>query len=235
MERSRCRSPQDKWFGSQSDRGNIRHSSMPVRRSMDALRPRPICSATSRSPRRVFTRWCSAWNAGDCCAAPRSAPEVSKCSWRRKPSDSAAEAHRRGIGRHDGHHSHVLAAEHVLADRHRRRRQDVAVRLAVGELEQQGVVDFQTGGRAVVPYADEDHPRTGADPADRWRTRRWPRARRIAVECLFSGPRPIRRPRRDSGGRRRCCRSRRPTLRHARRAACTDPAAKARLRHDARH
>ena len=74
--------------------------------------------------------------------------------------DSTAEAHRRGIGRRDGHHGHVLAAEHVLADRHRRRRQDVAVRLAVGELEQQGVVDFQTGGRAVVPHTDEDHPRT---------------------------------------------------------------------------
>ena len=102
--------------------------------------------------------------------------------------DASAEAHRRRVGRRDGHHRHALAAEHVLADRHRRRRQDVAVRLAVGELEQQGVVDFQAGGRAVVPHADEDDPRTASirqivgERADGLAHG----ARRIAVEGLLA-------------------------------------------------
>ena len=67
-------------LGSPSAKGNIRHSSMPIRRSMGALRLRPTCSAISRSPHRAFTGWCSAWSVADSCAAPRGVPEVSKCS-----------------------------------------------------------------------------------------------------------------------------------------------------------
>ena len=83
--------PRHERLGSPSAKGNIWHSSMPIRRSMDALRLRPTCNAISRSLPRVFTRWCSAWNAKGCCAATRGVPEVSKCSWPRKPSPSCAD------------------------------------------------------------------------------------------------------------------------------------------------
>ena len=72
--------------------------------------------------------------------------------------DASLEPHRRGVGRGHGHDGHVGAAQRMLADRHRRQRQDVAVRLAVGELQEQGVIDLKARGRSVVPHADEDHP-----------------------------------------------------------------------------
>ena len=78
-------------LGSPSARGNIWHSSMPIPRSMGALRLRPTCSATSRSPHRVFTRWCSVWSVADSCAAPRGVPEVSKCSWPQRRFLSCAD------------------------------------------------------------------------------------------------------------------------------------------------
>ena len=78
-------------LGSPSARGNIWHSSMPIPRSMGALRLRPTCSAISRSPHRVFTRWCSVWSVADSCAAPRGVLEVSKCSWPQRRFLSCAD------------------------------------------------------------------------------------------------------------------------------------------------
>ncbi len=71
--------------------------------------------------------------------------------------NAASAAHRGRIGRRHRDHRHIAAAEGVLVDGHGRQGQDVAVRLAVRELEQQGVVYLQAGGRAVVADADEDH------------------------------------------------------------------------------
>ena len=98
--------------------------------------------------------------------------------------DAPPEPHRRRVGGRDGHHRDVGPAERAFADGHHRRGQNVAVRLAVGELQEQGVVDLQARRRAVVAHADEDDPRTavvrqiireGADGLPH-------RARRVAVE-----------------------------------------------------
>ena len=81
MEDSPCRPSQAMPPGTPNDRGNIWRSFMPIPRLTGAHQPRPTCSGSSQSPRRVFTRCCWAWNAGGSFAALRDSPAVSKCSF----------------------------------------------------------------------------------------------------------------------------------------------------------
>ena len=91
MDGAPCRSLRAQPCSSPNDRGNIWRSFTPIPRSMDA---RPLSSTyndSSQSPHQPSTRWCSAWNVGDCSDAPPDRPAVSKCSLPPRASLSCCE------------------------------------------------------------------------------------------------------------------------------------------------
>ena len=69
--------------------------------------------------------------------------------------DSSPMAHRRRVRRHYGHDCDGNPEQHVPVHGQRRRRHDVAVRLHVGELQQQCVGDLQAHGRPGVVRSHE--------------------------------------------------------------------------------
>ena len=76
--------------------------------------------------------------------------------------DATPIANRRRVRRRDGDHRYVAAVERMFVYRHGGQRQDVAVRLAVRQLEQQGVVYFVPHWGTVVAGTNEDHASAAA-------------------------------------------------------------------------
>ena len=80
MERSPCRSLRVHRRHTPNDRDSISRLFTPTRRSTDALRPKPTCSDSLRSPLRAFTKCYSPWSVADSFDALQDAPDLLKSS-----------------------------------------------------------------------------------------------------------------------------------------------------------